>query len=78
MVKVIEVQEVKKVILELSPEDAFLFSKFQQRYELIAPIVGYMDALGLLQLKNMMIQIDLDKSGRISHTSITQHYRPLE
>jgi len=70
------IEEKKAVLIELSPADAFLFSEFQKRYEVLANLIGYMDAVKIFDLKNMSIQIDIDKNGIASHTSITRHFRP--
>lgn len=65
-----------KILVELSPTDALLFAEFQKRYEVVAPLVGYMDAIKVFDLRNMSLQFDIDKAGVISHTSITRHFRP--
>ncbi len=64
-----------KVVIELTPTDAMLFQAFQKRYEVIGQIVGYMEAVNIFDLKNMTIQMDIDNTGTVKHTSITRHYR---
>ncbi len=65
----------KLIVIELSKEDALLFKAFQENYQVVAPIVGFMDSLKMADLKNMTIQMDIDKNGVINHSSITRHYR---
>lgn len=72
-----ELTQEKKILVELTAGDAILFQEFQRRYEVIAPLVGYMDSLKVLDLRNMSLQFDIDKNGVISHTSITRHFRPV-
>ncbi len=67
--------ELSMVVISLTPDDAKLFAEFQKRYEVIAHLVGYMDALRLFDLKNMNISMDIDTAGKVSHTAITRHYR---
>lgn len=61
--------------ISLSDEDAVLFIAFQKRYEVIAPLVGYMDSLNLIDLKNMSIVLDIDPQGVVGHMAITRHFR---
>lgn len=67
--------EEKKILVELTGPEAIMFREFMKRYETIAPLLGYMDATGIFDLKNMSIQIDIDKNGVVGHTSITRHFR---
>lgn len=64
-----------KILIELSPSDAFLFEQFQKRYDVIGQLVGYMEAVKIFDLKNMSIQMDIDNLGIVKHTSITRHFR---
>jgi len=61
--------------IELTDEDALLFIKFQQHYDTVGYIIGFMESTGILNVKNSSITMDIDKDGIIQHTSITRHFR---
>lgn len=61
--------------VELTDEDAIMFLKFRERQALIGYLVGYMDSLKLVDLRNMSITMDTDNNGMVGHTSITRHFR---
>ena len=65
----------RKVVVEMTQSDAFLFEQFQKRYDVIGQLVGYMEAVKIFDLKNMTIQMDIDATGMVKHTSITRHFR---
>ncbi|MCX6822103.1 MAG: hypothetical protein NTW30_04985 [Candidatus Aenigmarchaeota archaeon] len=62
-------------VIELTKEDAKLFIEFQKHYVPVAHLLGYMDTLGLSDLKNMSIVMDIDSDGKVAHTSFTRHFR---
>jgi hypothetical protein len=64
------------VTIQLSEEDALLFTKFQQHHETIGYLLGYMESLKLIDLRNMSVTMDIDNIGIVQHTSITRHFRP--
>ena len=61
--------------IELTDEDALLFIQFQKNYSVIAPIVGYMSSLQIIDIKNTQIVLDIDQAGKVSHMAITKHFR---
>lgn len=62
--------------LELSTREAILFRLFQQKHDVIAPIVGFMDSLNIHDLRGCKLNFDVNpESGVIEHVSITKHYR---
>jgi ArsR family metal-binding transcriptional regulator len=63
------------VVIELTDEEAELFKEFRRRYDVIAPLVGYMDSMNILDLKNMNIVIDINQEGIVAHMAVTRHYR---
>ncbi len=63
------------VVLELQNDEAVLFREFQRRYDIIAPIVGYMESLKIMDISNSQIILDIDDKGLVKHMAITKHYR---
>jgi len=61
--------------VELTDEDALLFIEFQKHYEMIGYIIGYMNSIGVSDMKNMNITLDIDNNGIVQHTSFTRHFR---
>lgn len=61
--------------ISLTDEDALLFIEFQKHYQIVAPIVGYMSSLKLVDISNTHIGLDIDAFGMIKHMEITKHYR---
>lgn len=61
--------------IELTNEDALLFVEFQKHYNVVAPIVGYMSSLKLVDVSNTQIVLDIGQSGVVQHMAITKHYR---
>lgn len=61
--------------VDLSDEEAMLFLKFQEHYQVIAPIMGYMSSLKLMDISNTHIGLDIDAYGKIKHMEITKHFR---
>lgn len=59
----------------LSEDDFKLFSMFQERYQVIAHLLGCMDGLNLDKLNNVSVIMDIDTNGKLAHTAITKHYR---
>ena len=66
---------MKTINVELNDEEQKLFIEFRRRLEVIAPIIGYMDTLGLMDMRNTQITLDLDNNGTVAHMSLTRHYR---
>lgn len=60
----------------LNEDEAKLFVEFQKRYALIGNIVGLLETAGLSQLKDATVVFEFDKTGRVTHSAITKHYRP--
>jgi hypothetical protein len=56
-------------------ENSELLQLFKERYEVIAPILGYLDTMKLIDLSNTQMVLDFDKDGHIKHMSLTKHYR---
>lgn len=71
----IEVTIKPQVAVYLSEDDAKLFMAFQQNYQTVAHLLGCMDGLNLKDLKNVSVNMDIDKDGKLAHTAITRHYR---
>ena len=61
--------------VELSVPEAMLFREFMRRRDFIGYLTGYMDSLGLLELKNASIELDIDDAGIVRHMAITKHYK---
>lgn len=61
--------------LELTMDEAVAFRFFQQHYNVIAPICGYMESLNLMNITNSQLVLDIDQFGTIKHMSITKHFR---
>lgn len=62
--------------IELTTPEAVLFRLFQQKYDVIAPIVGFMDSLNITDLRGCKLNFDVNpENGLIEHVSITKHYR---
>lgn len=62
-------------MVEMTTEDALLFTKFRQHQEAVGYILGYMESLKLVDLRNMSITMDIDSNGIVQHTAITRHFR---
>ncbi len=62
--------------VEMTTEDALLFRKFREHQETIGYLLGYMESLKLVDLRNMSITMDIDNVGIVQHTSFTKHFRP--
>lgn len=67
--------EQPKIPVYLTEDEAKLFVEFQKRYQVIAHLIGYMDSINIFELKNSSIQLDIDTTGKVSHTAVTKHYR---
>ena len=65
----------QKTPVYLSPDEALLFMAFQKNYQVIARILGHIDALGIRNIANSSLVLDFDKDGMVAHTAITNHYR---
>lgn len=65
----------EKTPVYLSPDEAMLFMTFQKNYQVIARILGSMEALKVNDLSNGTLTMDFDSGGVIQHSSITKHYR---
>lgn len=59
----------------LTEDEARLFVMFQKHYQTIAPIVGYLESLKLMDLGSTNITIDIDPVGVVRHTSITKNFK---
>lgn len=66
---------IEKIPVFLTADEALLFRQFQERFQIIASIVGSMDALNIKDIKNASLTMDFDGNGIINHSSITKHYR---
>lgn len=64
------------ITIELTEDEARLFREFQRRHDVIAPIIGYFDSLGVIDLRSTNMMLDIDERGVIKHMAITKHYRP--
>jgi hypothetical protein len=65
----------KTTTIHLTSDDAELFKKFMQHYDLIAYFVGYLEVMGTDRITNSQIVLDIDSDGIITHTAITKHFR---
>lgn len=65
----------QKIPIYLSEDEARLFVTFQKNYQVVARIIGSMDALNLTEIKNASLLMDFDQNGTINHSAITKHYR---
>lgn len=65
----------QKTPIYLSSDEAMLFMAFQKNYQVIANIIGSMDALRVNNITNSTLTMDFDREGLIAHSSITKHYR---
>lgn len=65
----------EKTPVYLSPDEAMLFMAFQKNYQVVARILGSMDALRINDISNASLTMDFDRDGLITHSSITKHYR---
>jgi hypothetical protein len=63
------------ITIELSEDKAILLRDVERHYEVIAPLIGYLDTLNIKSLKNMSITLETDGNGIVRHTSFTSHYR---
>ena len=61
--------------ISLTDEDCLLFKEFQKHYQIVAPVVGYMSSLKLIDIANTHIGLDIDAFGIVKHMEITKHYR---
>lgn len=61
--------------IELTDEEALLFVQFQKHHEIVAYIVGYLESMKMVDLKNASVQMDIDPNGIITHCAITKHFR---
>lgn len=61
--------------VQLTEEEALAFTLFRKHQEAVGYIVGYMESLNIVDLRNMSITMDIDGNGVIGHTSITRHFR---
>jgi len=67
---------MKTIKVELTEDEQHLFIEFRRRADVIAYLVGYMESIGVFDLANASITLDIDKDGIVQHTSITKHFRP--
>lgn len=65
----------EKIPIYLSQDEAMLFVAFQKNYQVVAYILGTMEALRLNEIRNASLTMDFDPQGSITHSSITQHYK---
>ena len=70
-----EKPQLDLVPIFLTKGEAMLFVEFQKRYQVLAHLIGCMDSLNILQLKNCSITLDVDTNGKVSHSAITVHHR---
>lgn len=61
--------------VQLTDEDALLFIQFQKNYQILAPIVGYMTSLKIIDISNSQLVLDIDSQGKVGHMAITKHFR---
>lgn len=61
--------------IELTDEEGVLFLKFREHQEVIGYLLGYMESLNIIDLRNMNITLDIDGNGLVGHTSMTKHFR---
>lgn len=71
----IEISVAPTTAVYLNESDAKLFILFQQHYQTVAHLLGCMEGLNIKDLKNVSVNMDIDKDGRLLHTAITKHYR---
>ncbi len=67
--------EQPKIPVFLTEDEAKLFIEFQKRYQVLAHLIGCMDSLNILELRNCSVQLDIDTNGKVSHSAITVHHR---
>lgn len=65
----------QNVQIDLKPEEAMLFVEFQKNYQVVAYLLGYLSSLKIAEMNNTNLTMDIDSNGKVSHTSITKHYR---
>lgn len=63
------------MMIELTDEEAALFLQFQKHHTVVAPIVGYISTLNLIDLSNTQIILDIGQTGLVQHMAITKHFR---
>jgi hypothetical protein len=71
----IEVKIQPLVTVKMTPDEAKVFELFKKRADIIAPILGCIDSLGLTQIKNAQVELNFDSFGSMRHMSITQHFK---
>lgn len=60
--------------IHLTSDEAFLFIEFQKHYVLIGNLLGCMKELGIDNLRDSEIVIDIDHQGIIKHIKTSKHY----
>lgn len=65
----------KEITIILQEDEAMLFRMFQQHHAIVAPVVGYIDSLKIMDISNSQLILDVDQHGIIKHMSITKHFR---
>lgn len=63
------------ITIELTVSQAALLRDVERHFDVVAPLIGYMDTLNINKLANMAITIETDANGIVRHTSFTSHYR---
>lgn len=58
--------------IELTPEDAELFIKFQKRYSFIK----LMESVGAFDIKSGSMRVNFDNSGGIGSIEVLKHFHP--
>lgn len=58
--------------IELTPEEAQLFVKFQKRYAFIE----IMESIGAFDIKSGSVKLSFDKLGAIGSIEVLKHYHP--
>ncbi len=71
----IKLEIKEKTPIWLSSDEALLFKAFQQHYQVVARIIGSMEALRINDIANASVVMDFDANGIIQHSAITKHYR---
>lgn len=66
---------MSEVTIILQQDEAMLFREFQKRYDIVAPIAGYMAALNIMDISNSQITLDIDQNSVIKVTKITKTFR---
>lgn len=63
------------ITIELSIPEAAAFRIFQQRYDVIAPICGYLDSLKIMDLTLTEINLNIDQNGLVKVMKISKTFR---